>query len=62
MKPWPNKDQLAQQLAEGNKTVRGRYGSGSTNMPTMRKYIHRAVEEAGPDSILALMLRSRGQK
>jgi len=63
MRPWPNKDVLAQQLAKKNKTLprHKRYGSGTTDMAPMRKYIHRAeikMKKKSPN--LYLLLESNG--
>jgi hypothetical protein len=67
MTPFPNKDQLAQELAEKNKKEARRYGSGATTMTAMRKYIQRAenkVKKRSPNLHLLIesSMRNRIQK
>jgi hypothetical protein len=62
MTPFPNKDQLAQELAEKNKKKPGRYGAGATTIPAMRKYILRAenkMKKGSPNLHLLLEDRRR---
>jgi hypothetical protein len=56
MEPEPSKNRLARELAEKNKTLpkKMRYGSGSTDVGTMRTYIRRAVTEVRKGRVLPL--------